>query len=378
MESYFHAAIQQLRERARLLMIKIPRDLPREFHLLIQTCGQRIDDIVSRLDYISEDSNMLMEESQSVRLRHLRRIVMDLDTLETIAIVALNRVDPEEDIWLNQLVERITREINYPLLPPVVTSLSSEYFHVYPGLGLLRIPLVEGHFLLHLPDLYHELAHLLLAEQNDPRVKPFQDALMHALDSVVAHFTLAMQKEQRRSGPVRLQFYMEGWLRSWGHYWLVEFMCDAFATCVLGPAFAWAHLHLVAKRGSNTYGVPRGAMSRHPADGARMQVQLHGLRLLGFSSEVGEIERRWDELGAISNAQPDPDYRQCYPDDILKAVAEAALEGVRLIGCRVASAEAASYIGSVMNEAWGVFWRDPIGYSGWEKETVRRLRTEPR
>lgn len=374
MEAYFQGAIQQLRERAQLLITKIPRDLPREFHLLVQTCRRRIDEVIGQLDSLLNDPSMQKPQLQGVRLRYLRRAVIDLDTLETVAVVALNRADLQEDIWLNRLVEKITAEIAFPLLPPVVTSLSSAYFHVYPGLGLLRIPLVEGHFLLHLPDLYHELGHLLLVERNDPHIKPFQDALIRALDGVVAHFTLASQKEQRRSGPARLQFYMENWQRCWTRYWMVEFMCDAFATCVLGPAFVWAHIHLVAKRGSNAYGAPRGVVSSHPADGARTSVQLHSLRLLGFTEQANEIEKRWEELASIDGARPDADYRQCYPDGILKLVAEAAHDGVAGIGCRCAVASAVPHVGGIMNEAWIAFWRNPLSYSAWEKEAIHQLR----
>ena len=83
-----------------------------------------------------------------------------MDFFETIGIAALNRAN-EDDRQLNLLVERIVREIGFPLLPPVATLLSQGYFHIYPWFNLLCLPLVEPAFLLHLPDLYHELGHLL-------------------------------------------------------------------------------------------------------------------------------------------------------------------------------------------------------------------------
>lgn len=376
MEAYFQGAVQQLRRRAELLVDKIPRDLPREFHLLIQVCRRYIDALVARLDEFDRVPDVWRPQLQRERLRCLRRIVTDLDMLENVAISALSRVDRKEDVWLNRLVEEIRRETAYPLLPPVATSLSSEYFHVYPDLGLLRMPLVEGHFLLHLPDLYHEMAHLIIAERNDPRVRPFQDALMEALNTAMEYFAEAMKKERRRGGPERLRIYMEGWLRSWGRYWSVELLCDLFGVYTVGPAFAWAHFHLVAKRGVNVYEVPRGGVSTHPSDDARMQTLLHGLRLMSFSEEAAEIEARWNELASISGGSPDADYRQCYPDSLLKAVAERALEGVRGIGCRITTRGSHQRIGGILNEAWRVFWRDPVGYSAWESETVRQLRDE--
>lgn len=376
MEAYFQGTIRQLQQRAQLLVAKIPRDLPREFHLLIQTCRREIDALVSQLNGLARDPAMRCPQLYPERLRHLRRIVRQLDQLENVAIAALIRVDRKQDLWLNRLVEEIRREIAYPLLPPVASSLSREYFCVYPGLGLLCVPLVEVYFLLHLPDLYHELAHLLLTEENDPKVKPFQDALANVIDTIVKHFACSMGNERRRNNSERLQLWMESWLRSWSRYWSIEFFCDLFGVYTVGPAFAWAHLHLVTKRGGNIYQVPRGEISTHPADGARMQILLYGLRLIGFSLESEEIEARWNKLASISNGYPDADYCKCYPQDLLEIVAKRALEGVIGTGCRVASRTSGQRISGILNKSWKVFWDDPIAYSEWEKESVQQLRSE--
>lgn len=166
---------------------------------------------------------------------------------------------------------------------------------------------------------------------------------------------------------------MKSWLHCWSKYWSIEFFCDLFAVYTVGPAFAWAHLHLVAKRGGNIYQVPRGEGTTHPADGARMQMLLYGLKLIGFSHEAEEIEARWNKLVRISDGSPDADYYQCYPENLLRIVAERALQGVKKIGCRIASKTSDQKIGGVLNKAWQIFWDNPVGYSDWEKETVRRL-----
>ena len=44
---------------------------------------------------------------------------------------------------LEQLMDQLRLEIRYPLLPPVVTALSQEYFHIYPQFNLLCVPLAE-------------------------------------------------------------------------------------------------------------------------------------------------------------------------------------------------------------------------------------------
>ena len=49
-----------------------------------------------------------------------KRIVADLDFLETVAIVALKKAQEEVDHRLNSFLERVCREIAYPGTIPVV------------------------------------------------------------------------------------------------------------------------------------------------------------------------------------------------------------------------------------------------------------------
>ena len=64
----------------------------------------------------------------------------------------------------------------------------------------------------------------------------------------------------------------------------------------MGPAFAWANLHLVAKRGGDPFAVPTRVHLTHPADDARMKVMLYGLKAAGFDQELPDIECRWGNL----------------------------------------------------------------------------------
>ena len=86
------------------------------------------------------------------------RIVADLDSVESTGIAALSRAHNDDD-RLNELLARIATEILYPLPAPSCTTLSRDYFYINQHLGFMFVPLAEGHFLLHLPDIYHELAY---------------------------------------------------------------------------------------------------------------------------------------------------------------------------------------------------------------------------
>ncbi|MEN4012454.1 MAG: hypothetical protein ROW48_10500 [Bellilinea sp.] len=374
MKDYFTGSIIQHQERAKRLLERIPPNLPREFHVLVQKCNDELSRLLDGLKFLLEDPRMQMIEYQPERLRRFRRIVDQMGLLETTAIAALERHNCD-DLFLNRFIETIKQETQYPLLPPVVTSLSQQYFHIFPNLNLLFVPLSEGDFLLHLPDLYHEIAHPLVTERYNRRVKPFQDAISNALDIVLEYVEEEQQKEERRRGPQKLFFYFYLWEKSWLE-WTTEFFCDIFAICTIGPAFAWSHIYLCAKYGQDPFIVPTAHLVSHPADAARMKSMLFALELLGFNEDVGKIQQKWDELIIISDAKPEPEYKRCFPDHILQKITTTAVNGVNGLGCQVASLNSNGQIYCLLNNAWKMFWGDPQQYITWERNSIHNLRNQ--
>lgn len=370
MNDYFDGAVNQLVKRGKLLLSKVPRNLPREFHLLEQRCRDRIQQVLIDL---RENPEIQLP---AVRLRALRRAVHELDYLEAIGIAALNRADLEEDVWLNELILRITQEIAYPLLPPVVTSLSHSYFHIYTDLNLLRVPLAEGSFLLHLPDLYHELAHSLTIYPNDPRVEPLQSELLKVLDYVLLHNVGEIEKLDRKGVHEEFKLHVGLWNECWWRSWGFEFFCDLFSIYTVGPAYAWSHYHLSAKRGADPFEVPTRRLLRHPADNARMQAMLRALEEIGFAKEAQTIRQRWDELVAVSGFKPQPEYYRCYPHHIIEFLIQRSLAGTRTIGCTVVEPEATGTMFKLLNGAWSQFWKEPQTYSVLERQMVDSLRRQ--
>lgn len=371
-DEYILGVTSQLERRVRELKLRIPRKLPRDYDSLAQACRNKLDAVVEQLQSLREGAEYARPETQPERTRRLKRTVADLDLLETAGIAALYRAR-EDDHKLNDLLERITREIEYPLVTPIVTTLSQQYFYIYPELNLLCVPLTEGRFLLHLPDLYHELAHPLLVAWNEPHVEPFQKALDRALSHVLTYLQEEKAKSDRRSGPasfsVQLQFWEALWIRSW----LVEFFCDLFGAFTLGPAFAWAHLHLSMMRGENPFDVPSTRWSSHPADDARMRAVLDALAASGFGTEASQIRAAWELCLERCGFKPEPEYRRCYPDSLLRSLVKEAKDGVEKMSCRIAGPNTADPVHKVLNDAWREFWNSPRSYVQWEEETVQSL-----
>ena len=372
MNDYYQGAVRQLVKRGRWLLSLIPRGLPREFQLLEQTCRERLRVVLDELSALASEQKMLEPEFQAVRLRRYRRAIEEMDLVEMICLPALARAD-ESDQHLNRVVEHIRAEIRYPLLPPVISPLSQSYFHSFPNFNLLLVPLSEGNFLLHLPDLYHELGHFLFVNDYDDCARIYQTRMGEVLDSVRAYFADEEEKEERRRGPEHFRFYLHKWSTFWHLNWGIEFFCDLFATFTVGPAYLWSHLHLCATRGEDPFHVPTFGLATHPAEAARMTVMLEALRLVGFDDAATDIEWRWNELIEAAGAHPEAEYHRCYPPQIIKEMVERAFAGVNEIGCRIAEPATTGTVHDALNSAWREFWRAPEGFAEWEQAAIQEL-----
>jgi hypothetical protein len=371
MNDYFTGTVLQLLARAGHLNTRVPRDLAREFHTLVAACQAEVSRVSGNLRFLVDEPAMRLPANQPERLRMLRRAVADLDLVETVGFAALERAH-KEDLRLNTLMDRIRLEIAYPILPPVVTSLSRAYFGIFPSLNLLCVPLTEGRFLLHLPDLYHEIAHPLLRVANNPLVDPFRRAHDRVMRAALEYLDEELRAQERGRGPAQMVHTLECWVRSWVS-WSIEFLCDLFGALTVGPAFAWSHLHLAVKRGGDPFAVPAYAPTSHPPDGARMAVVLNVLTTMGFTAEVARIEERWQSFTALVGGRPEPEYRRCFPQTLLAEVCRAAQDGVAGMGCRIASPSSREEVYTTLNQAWEAFWRDPAGYGAWEERAVAKL-----
>ena len=265
-EAYFRAALGQLEERMLQLIERIPTDAS-EMELLEQRCRQELAEQLELCRELRDASVFANPAVQTERLDLYRGLVERLDFIETIAVAVLVRAN-EDDRRLNLLMKEIIREVGFPLTRPVITCSSQNYFHVYPHLNLVFVPLMESRQLLHLPDLYHELGHLILAEKHDRRTDPFKSALKEIKARMHGELAMLGSRIALNRTPQRLVEQVPLWRYCWLNDWGIEFLCDLFAVFATGPAFVWAHLHLCAKRRSLLFGVPGTGELTHPADAA--------------------------------------------------------------------------------------------------------------
>lgn len=374
MEDYFEKQIAQYTARISQALDSIPKDLSDEQAVLATKCNDRLNEAQNKLELLAADWSARQQQNKDARLREFQRVVRDVEYVETVGIAALERSN-EVDEKLNCLVKKIRREINYPLpLPPAVTAISKDYFYVHTrfNFNLICVPPGERNSLLHLPDLYHELAHPLLTEKNLPKIQPFQEGLKKIRDIVLGHFTSEIMHRSRQRGP-DTSGLAEVWLQNWYQSWATEFLCDLFAVYTLGPAFVWSHYSLCAKKTENPFEVGTNTSSTHPADDARMTLMLFALDRLGFTETADKIENRWNELIESSASKKELEYPQCYPRKILGEVEEIAYQAVVKMKSRIVSHDTKDYVHTALNQAWEKFWENRESFVDWELEEVGRL-----
>lgn len=375
MEEYFGKAIPQFISRVDRALELIPVDLSSEQLVLASRCTSKLQESRAKLENLANDPNAKEFQYRTERFREFQRIVRDIEYVETVGIAALERSN-DVDEKLNRLVQVIRKEIDYPLrLPPAVTTISRDYFYVHTrfNFNLICVPPGERHSLLHLPDLYHELAHPLLLETDPAQIRAFQAALTNIRDLVLSHFLQEIESGKRQRGPDIYKSQPEVWLQNWYRSWATEFLCDLFAIYTLGPAFAWAHYHLCAKKTIDPFETPNNNSISHPADDARMMLMLFALDRIGYADTANAIEARWKELTESCSGVKGSDFLQCYPRKILGQIEEVAYLAIVKMKIRVAGPDTDSYVHKVLNEAWVTFWKDQDSYVEWESAEVEKL-----
>ena len=261
MNKYIDGTIMEMLERLKTLKVKIPvSTLHDVFKPLAAISLNELDKNILELERLQRDPKYQVASNLPFKLNSLQKLISGIDYLENFIISSLNRCT-EEDERLTKLVDKICKEISYPLLSPVASGLSQNYYCFHPKFNLLTVPLLESEFLLHLPDLYHELAHQLISTKNHPTILPFQTKLGQFNLNILEYFEDQKRELMRNNGIDRID-YVDLFTELWIQGWSIELFCDLFGVYTIGVAFAWAHLHLCVKRGNN----PFETHSSHPAE----------------------------------------------------------------------------------------------------------------
>lgn len=272
----------------------------------------------------------------------------------------------EDDRQITAMCWSLLDQIGWTFPLPHISTFSNDYYWALPPRNIIGVPANEHERLLGIGDLAHELGHLAVASRETILVR---DTLERVSNHIKAG---AVSPPAGLTNPV--DFFTEMSI-SWRE-WIQEFLCDAFATYLVGPAYAFQNLRLCCMREllPGAYDIPYGR--DHPADDARMQVVLHMLRLLGLGQDAASIGERWQETLDAVDATPNSEYPHIYPDELLEVAARNVYTGCQELGLRAYDPEITQDcdVPRLTNEAWEQLLARPEGYAAWESQATAGCR----
>lgn len=278
----------------------------------------------------------------------------------------------EAEIYFKKKVNRIYDEINCLQKSPIITTISNSesYYWALPTYDIIAVPVGEEKNLLNLPDLFHEMGHLIYNQ--------FEDYLKGTIEDEINRY---YQDESKRvfyeQRPVALiDFFREknAW---WISSWVMEFTCDLIATYLVGPAYAWTNLKLTTlSSGKNR--VYHDSPS-HPSDESRMRGIFYMLHKMGHSAEENEISDSWKKFLAATNNPVPQNYASIFPQQIIQQLADFVYDGCKSIGLTVYSEQKTKFpstITRILNDAWKNLFVSPDTYKEWESQVIADLGNE--
>jgi hypothetical protein len=191
------------------------------------------------------DPTLGMQALLPNHLQLYRRWHEQADLVEAEPLLVVERY-AEPDRRLTRFCRRAATDVRWPSSPPLVSASSNEYYWTHTYVEFICVPATEDRCLLGLPDLFHELGHLLLLRHEPQLVGDFHQNLE---DYIVGELR---RVDTGQRAPEYRQLYVE-LFSQWRDAWFQEFVCDMVATFLIGPAFGWQHIRLCMSSGTDAY-----------------------------------------------------------------------------------------------------------------------------
>lgn len=378
MKEYLFGLLVELQNRCIYLRSLIPHPLKfPELLGLADRCTRIIEETTEYLLFLKEELEKRNEEDISDIFRSYRMHVREMEQIEKYGITALY-YQTKENALLNRIIFKIHQEINLPLIPPAIACISTNYFYIHSSINVIFVPIGESNFLLHLPDIYHEIGHsILFNKTKEEKLNPIKQWFIETVSFVTEYYQNLLNQKKRETGPPEIPEIISLIHYKW-KYWIEEFFADMFACYTLGPAYVWSHLHLTTKKCDNVYDFNPLSFHDHPSDDSRMKLLCLGLKTLGYEDIGNEILNKWKKIPAVYNHRPVNEYQYAYPREIIDKIASSILLCIKKCNFNIMNANSCfsdedQSISTILNIAWKKFWKEPNEYRVWEKKTMELI-----
>lgn len=224
----------------------------------------------------------------------------------------------DSDRAATRLLAHICDDIGFPHEPPICSATSADYYWTQEDGELVYMPFTETRHMLTWPDLYHELAHIVVARDRDNILVPCEDI-------TIRYFQQQLQEARSKNWPTASIDILADAEENWLDAWLLEFCCDMIAAYCSGPSYAWCNLRLCANQGLDPKSLYRGNHT-HPADWARAQAVDVVLQRTGWREESRAVLSDLEELVKVSSSQPLESFGLSYPIPLIHAIADTVID----------------------------------------------------
>ena len=369
MNNFIRAIYHDLLSRVKNLIHELEA---REIHPEIDV--NFVENTKSNLHQLSKEITYRIEsgdlEEDGLRRNNLRRYSSLQERFQLLEAypyqVILKYQEPE--VYLNKKVHLIYEQIRCLHEVPIITTISNfeQYYWAHPYYNIIAVPLGEEKNLLNLPDLYHEIAHLIFLIYKNYLLGDF----LSDLSTYVEEEKRIIEEEDLGE---ELSKELDDAHELWIEHWLEEFVCDLIATFLVGEAYGWSNLKISSIHLKDV-GIYQ-SFPAHPADEARMRMIFKMLDKLNLPQE--DLQHSWDSFRQLVATPKPRDYDILYPDHLLEKLTDYVFQGCQDI-------DLASYIeqvetdevtvAEILNEAWVKIRTDSNGYPDWQINTINELR----
>ena len=358
MKSVLRSLLLELHRRAASLQQATEVPAHQDLHFFQEEAKTRVAGAVSRIQELLDDPALGAREIFKENCIVYGALCEDVYAIEQVFLPVLQRYKDDHDHKLFRLSQEIKKETNHSLPVPICVPAYGEFYASRPSEWLIYVPVLEIESILGLPDYYHELANLVLAHTPFQEVESAKTAIGRQLVSAIQE----MELENRPRSHVQV---LQEAASRWFFDWAAEFACDAIASYLVGPAYAWSHLQVTMGLSKNIWGIA----ATHPSDEARARIVLSVLRQQGWANEAANFESKWSEYVTLARESRPLLYDRVYGDDLLDILASAVIQDASRSGLRsfTPSSTEQRRVASRLNEGWKLFLDNPDQYEEWTR-----------
>ena len=371
MEVLLRSLLHDVRQRCASLRALLAQPLHPDVQPFAGTVGGALARIQGDTAALLADPSLGSPQLLANHFQLQKRLAEVVHLLESFPIPFAVRYG-EADRFVTAICRRLCEQVGYPGTVPMVAAFSHEYYWTEAHFSLIWAPAAVDGFLLGLPDMCHELGHVLVQANEGLFTTDF-------LVDLEAHVRAERDRIAAEQRPPEYAEFYDGVHACWEGRWVREFLSDAVATFITGPAYGMQSIRLCTWLSRGIFGLEL-ASGTHPSDESRTRGIAAMLELMAMGEEANRVRQAWAQYAALTGDQKEADYDLCYPDSLVSSAIRHAHSACRDLGLRPFTEQTpvsgAANLPLLMGEAWRVFLADPGGYAGWEQEQLMSLRQQ--